>query len=76
MRGYEKDIDDVDAARAEEAEVFEEKVKEHEEATAVIAEARRLFADNIEGASFIQKGKISSDAKISAQGAALIQKHF
>ena len=43
----------MDAARAEEAEVFEEKVKEHEEATAVIAEARRLFADNIEGASFV-----------------------
>jgi hypothetical protein len=48
-----KDIDDLDGVRAEEAEVFEAKVREHEEATAVIAEARRIFADNIEGASFL-----------------------
>lgn len=66
----------MDAQRAEEAEVFESKVREHEEATAVIAEARRIFADNIEGASFLQKGKIGANAKISAQGAALVQKHF
>lgn len=56
----------MDAERAEEAEVFEEKVREHEEATAVISEARRIFADNIEGGSFIQMGKISPNAKISA----------
>ena len=43
----------MDAVRAEEAEVFEGKAREHEEATAVITEARRLFADNIEGASFL-----------------------
>jgi hypothetical protein len=32
-------------------------VLEHQEATAIIAEARRLFADNIEHESFIQKNK-------------------
>jgi len=76
VRGYERDIEEVDAQRAEEAAVFESKLVEHEEATAVIAEARRIFADNIEGGSFLQYGKISKDAKISASGAALVQKHF
>ena len=57
VKGYESDLAELDAQRDEENADFEEKVLEHQEATAIIAEARRLFADNIEHESFIQKGK-------------------
>lgn len=57
VKGYQRDLDELDAQRAEEHEEFEEKVREHEEASAIITEARRLFADNIEHEEFIEKGK-------------------
>jgi hypothetical protein len=70
----------LDAERAEEHEEFEEKVREHEEATAIITEARRLFADNIEHdhEEFIQRGKKEKNTKvvISKETAVFIQKHF
>lgn len=70
----------LDAVRAEEAAEFEAKVVEHQEAAAIITEARSLFADNIEGPSgeavFVQKGRITKNARINANAASLIQKHF
>lgn len=79
VKGYQRDLDELDAARAEEHEEFEQKVREHEEATAIISEARRLFADNIEHEEFIEKGKKMKKAGkvvIHKDTAAFIQKHF
>ncbi|CAD8109242.1 unnamed protein product [Paramecium primaurelia] len=77
VKGYQKDVSELDAQRAEEHEDFEEKVLEHQEATAIIAEARRLFADNIEHESFVQKGKATKQPhKFTKDVANLIQKHF
>ncbi|CAD8155636.1 unnamed protein product [Paramecium octaurelia] len=77
VKGYQKDLNELDAQRAEEHEDFEEKVLEHQEATAIIAEARRLFADNIEHESFVQKGKAAKQPhKFTKDVANLIQKHF
>jgi hypothetical protein len=79
LQNYRKEMDDLDAERAEEAAEFEQKVAEHNQATAIITEARRLFTDSMQGPdgeSFIQKGKIHPRARITAETAALIQKHF
>ncbi|CAD8153802.1 unnamed protein product [Paramecium pentaurelia] len=78
VKGYQQDLDELDAQRAEENADFEEKVLEHQEATAIIAEARRLFADNIEHESFIQKGKATKQSthKFTKEVASMIQKHF
>ncbi|CAK79629.1 unnamed protein product (macronuclear) [Paramecium tetraurelia] len=78
VKGYQKDLDELDAQRAEENADFEEKVLEHQEATAIIAEARRLFADNIEHESFIQKGKATKKPAhtFTREVASMIQKHF
>lgn len=44
---YTLEISDLDNERSEDAAEFEGKVTEHEEATAVITEVRRLFTDNL-----------------------------
>ncbi|CAD8103673.1 unnamed protein product [Paramecium primaurelia] len=78
VKGYQQDLDELDAQRAEENADYEEKVLEHKEATAIIAEARRLFADNIEHQSFIQKGKATKQSihKFIKEVSSMIQKHF
>lgn len=69
-----KDIDGLDATRAEEKEEFEEKVKEHNEATEIITEARRMFEGLIAQDSFLQKPGHNGKVSLNAQGIALIQK--
>jgi hypothetical protein len=66
-----KDVDELDNTRAEEKDEFEEKVREHNQATEIITEARRLF-EGLISESFLQKtgGKIS----INKQGLSLVQK--
>jgi chromosome segregation ATPase len=80
LAGYNKDQDDLDNTRAEEKEEFDEKVREHEEATAVISEVRRLFTENLsaEGeAVFLQRGKVlNPKAKLNYNALSLIQKHL
>jgi len=67
----QKDIDNLDATRAEEKEEFEEKVAEHNEAAQIITEARRMFEGLVEG--FLQK---SSKVTLKKEGLSLIQKHL
>jgi hypothetical protein len=38
---------ELDQNRAEEAEEFEQKVLEHNEATTIITECRRIFTENL-----------------------------
>jgi hypothetical protein len=80
LAGYNKDLDNLDNERAEEKEEFEQKVREHEEATAVITEVRRLFTENLEAPEgesvFLQRGKINTKAFVTAQTTVLIQKHL
>lgn len=79
LAGYNKDLDNLDQERAEEREEFEEKVREHEEATAIISEVRRLFTESLsaEGeAVFLQRGKMNPKAKLNPQATVLIQKHL
>jgi hypothetical protein len=80
LAGYNKDLDHLDNERDEEKEEFEQKVREHEEATAVITEVRRLFTENLEAPEdevvFLQRGKINPKAFVTAQTTMLIQKHL
>ena len=79
LAGYNKEVEQLDATRAEEKEEFEEKVTEHEEATAVINEVRRIFTENLNAggeAVFLQKNKLNSKAKLNPQAVSLIQKHL
>jgi chromosome segregation ATPase len=71
---YQRQIDELDAVRAEEAAEFEQKVREHEEATAIITEARRLFESLIAEEAFLQKK--TTGQKLNPQGMQLIQKHM
>jgi molybdopterin converting factor small subunit len=71
VKGIQKDIDDLEAQRAEEKEEFEASVADHNEATEIITQARRLF----EGAAsaFIQsKAKTPIDLKALS----FVQKHL
>lgn len=79
LAGYNKEVDQLDATRAEEREEFEEKVREHEEATAIITEVRRLFTENMNAngeAVFLQKNKLNAKAKLNPSALSLIQKHL
>lgn len=79
LAGYNKEVDQLDATRAEEKEEFEEKVREHEEATAIISEVRRLFTENLSAngeAVFLQKNKLNAKAKLNPSALSLIQKHL
>jgi hypothetical protein len=79
LAGYNKEVDELDNTRAEEKEEFDEKVREHEEATAVISEVRRLFSEGLSAngeSVFLQKGKLNPKAQMNPQHTALIQKHL
>lgn len=80
LAGYNRDLDNLDNERDEEKEEFEQKVREHEEATAVITEVRRLFTENLEAPEgesvFLQRGKINGKAFVTSQTTVLIQKHL
>jgi hypothetical protein len=67
---YQKQIDDLNAVRAEEHDEFEQKVREHEEATAIITEARRLFESLINEGAFLQ----NKQKTLNHDGLVMIQK--
>jgi len=69
-----KDIDQLDANRNEEKEEFEEKVREHNEATQIITEARRLFEGLVNENSLLQKQQKTGTVALNKQALALIQK--
>lgn len=66
----------MDADRAEENEEFEQKVNEHNEATAVISEARRIFTEGMEAphgeSVFLQRGSINPHVTVTSDISALV----
>lgn len=71
-----KEVDNLDSERAEENAEFEVKVTEHNEATAIITEAKRIMTEGMSGPAFIQGGKVNMAATVNAQTTALVQKHL
>lgn len=47
MKGYQREIDELDADRAEAKAEFEEIVSDHNVAISVLTEARNLIAQNV-----------------------------
>jgi len=81
LNGLKADVAELDANRAEEAEEFEQRVLEHNEATSVITEARRIFTENLQAPAgesvFVQKSKrVHPKAKLTNEGISLVQKHL
>lgn len=80
LNGLNHELAELDETREEEAETFEDAVREHTEATAIITETRNLFTDNMVAPSgeeaFVQKRKVHPQARISEEGIALVQKHL
>ena len=70
IKGIQKDIDDLDAERAEEKEEFEASVRDHNEATEIITQARRLF----EGAASIFLQTKGAKAQLDTQKLNLVGK--
>ena len=61
-----KEVDNLDSERAEENAEFEVKVTEHNEATAIITEAKRIMTEGMSGPAFIQGGKVNMAATVNA----------
>ena len=76
VAGIQKDIDELDATRAEEKEEFEQKVEEHNQASQIITEARRLFEGLLSEGTFLQKPTSNGKVTLNKQGLAMIQKNL
>jgi hypothetical protein len=74
VAGYQAQIDELDAIRAEEADEFEQIVREHQEASAIITECRALFESLIAEDAFLQKK--DKRIQLKPEGLAMVQKHM
>ncbi|KAM3129282.1 hypothetical protein pb186bvf_018661 [Paramecium bursaria] len=76
VKGYQKEIDELDEERAEAKAEYESIVEDHNVAIAVLTEARNLIKSNVE-ASFVQvNGKKITKSTLSKENTLLLTKHI
>ncbi|CAD8102008.1 unnamed protein product [Paramecium sonneborni] len=77
VKGYQKEIDELDAERAAQHQDFEEIAADHNTAIAVLTEARNIIKANVEATSSLVQKKATQQVKeISQDHISLFQKHI
>ncbi|CAK65585.1 unnamed protein product (macronuclear) [Paramecium tetraurelia] len=77
VKGYQKEIDDLDAERAAQHADFEEIAADHNTAIAVLTEARNIIKANVEAtSSLVQKKQTQQAKEMPKEHISLLQKHI
>ncbi|CAD8170012.1 unnamed protein product [Paramecium octaurelia] len=77
VKGYQKEIDELDAERAAQHADFEEIAADHNTAIAVLTEARNIIKANVEATSSLVQKKATQQVKeVSSEHISLFQKHI
>ncbi|CAD8073969.1 unnamed protein product [Paramecium primaurelia] len=77
VKGYQKEIDELDADRAAQHAEYEEIAADHNTAIAVLTEARNIIKANVEAtSSLVQKKATQKTKEIPQEHISLFQKHI